>query len=272
VVQALQEAPPGHYRFRQVLKSETLKVLTLRSTAITAGLTVVTGLLATALVTHAQLHHRPGSYAGFDPTQESLTGLLIAGLTGGVFGALLITAEYSSGTIRATMAATPRRLLLLVTKIGVAATGVVVFCELLSFACFFLGQAILTGAGPPSATLGTPGALRAVVLAGVFIALLALMSFGFGVILRSTAGAIGAFAGVVFVLPIVMYGISQPDLRYVPTNMLELSIMATVNRAGAAAGLGGALPLSPAAALVLMAAYAAASLATGAVLFVRRDG
>ena len=109
----------------------------------------------TGLVTHAALHHGPGFY-GFDPTQESLTGMITVALTGGVFGALLITGEYSSGTIRTTLAATPKRPILLATKIGVTAVLTVVFCEVLSFLTFFLGQAILSGGGAPTATLASP--------------------------------------------------------------------------------------------------------------------
>ncbi len=264
---AIQNAPLGHYRVKHVVKSEVLKVLTLRSTAITVGLTVVFGLLVTGLVTNAALHHGPGYYIGFDPTQNSLIGLIVAGLTGGVFGALLITGEYSSGTIRASLAATPRRPILLAAKIGVAAAAAVVFCELLSFVSFFLGQAVLSAGGAPSANLGSPGALRAVVMTGVFIALMALMSFGFGLILRSTAGAIAAFVGVIFVLPLVMRAISERDLRYVPTNILTNSIMSTVDQ-----GPGGVLrPVSPAIGLLLMAIYAAIALVVGAVLFLRRD-
>jgi ABC-type transport system involved in multi-copper enzyme maturation permease subunit len=267
MAQAIQRAPLGHYRVKHVVKSEVLKILTLRSTAITVALTLVAGLLVTGLVTNSDLHQGPGYYAGFDPTQDSLTGLIVAGLTGGVFGALLITGEYASGTIRLSLAATPRRPILLAAKIGVASAAALVFCELLSFASFFLGQAVLSGGGAPSASLGSPGALRAVVMTGVFIALLALMSFGLGLILRSTAGAIAAFVGVVFVLPLVMRGISQRDLRYVPTNILNNSIMSTVNQ-----GPGGVLrPLSPVIGLLLMAVYAAVALTAGAVLFIRRD-
>jgi ABC-2 type transport system permease protein len=263
----VEDAAPGHYRVKHVVKAEVLKVTTLPSTAIIVGLTVVAGLLVTGLVSNTNLHHSPAYYIGFDPTKTSLSGLWVAGLTGGVFGALLITGEYSSGTIGATIAATPRRPLLLVAKISVAATAAVVFCELLSFVSFFLGQAVLSG-GAPSAGLGSPGALRAVVLTGIFIALTALMSFGFGLILRNSAGAIAAFAAIVFVLPIVMNGMSKPDLRYVPPNILETSIMATVNQAQASPGFR---PLSPVMGLLLMAVYTAVVLAAGAVLFVRRD-
>ncbi len=267
MTQAIQVAPLGHYRTKHVVRSEIVKILTLPSTAITLGLTVVAGLLVTGLVANAALHHGVLYYNGFDPTQTALTGLIVAALTGGVFGALLITGEYSSGTIRTTLAATPKRPALLGAKIGVTAAGVVAFCELLSFTSFFLGQAILSGGGAPSANLGSPGALRAVVLTGLFIALMALMSFGFGLIFRSTAAAIAAFVGVVFVLPLVMRGISQPDVRYLPTNILTNSVMSTVNQ-----GPGGIVqPLSPTVGLLLMALYAAIVLAAGATLFVRRD-
>ncbi len=264
---AIQDRRPGHYRLKNVVKSETFKILTLRSNAIIVGVTVISALLVTGLVANADSHHGPAYYIGFDPTQNSLIGLIVAALTGGVFGAMLITSEYASGTVRATIAATPRRPMLLAAKIGVGAAVTVVFCVLLSFASFFLGQAVLSGGGAPSASLGSPGALRAVVMTGVFIALMALMSFGFGLILRSTAGAIAAFVGVVFVLPLVMHGISEPDLRYVPTNILTNSVMSTVNQ-----GPGGIVsPLSPTVGLLLMAVYAAVALAAGTVLFVRRD-
>jgi ABC-type transport system involved in multi-copper enzyme maturation permease subunit len=257
---------PGRAGVRQAVRSEAAKILTLRSTAITLGVTVVAALLVTGLATHAQGNHRPASFVGFDPTQLSLSGLIVAGLTGGVFGALLITGEYSSGTIRATLAALPRRRSLLLAKTGVTAAATLVFCEVLSFACFFLGQAVLAGVHAPSATLATPGALRAVAMTGVVIALLALMSFGFGLIFRSTAGAIAAFVGVVFVLPLVVHNISEHDVRDLPTNILTNSVMQTVPQ-----GPGPNGPVSPVVGLCLMALYAAASIAIGTVLFVQRD-
>jgi ABC-2 type transport system ATP-binding protein len=259
--------PAGRYRVRHAVRSEIVKMLTLRSTAVMLGITVVAALLVTGLVTKNALHQPRPFYFGFDPTQQSLTGLIVAGLTAGVFGALLITGEYSSGTIRMTLAATPKRPVALAAKLGVTA-ATVVFSLLLSFAAFGIGQAILAGGGAPSAGLGSPGALRAVLLTGLFIALLALMSFGFGLVLRSTAGAIAAFAGVVFVLPLVMHGISEPDVRYVPTNILTNSIMSTSRPLG---GPGGVGPLSPGIGFLLMASYAAIPLVVGAVLFGRRD-
>jgi ABC-type transport system involved in multi-copper enzyme maturation permease subunit len=237
------------------------------------------------------LGHPAGWYVGFDPTQTSLTGVIIAGLTGGVFGALIITGEYSSGTIRASLSATPRRPILLTAKIGVTAAAVIVVCEILSLASFFLGQAILSGQQTPSATelqqsgpvpigpggrvllnhlsthasLGSPGAFRAVWMTGLFIALLALMSFGLGLIFRSTAGAIAGFAGVTFVLPLVIRGISEHLVRYMPTNILLNSVMSTVPNNGPHA------PLSPPIGLLVMALYGVVALAVGVSLFTKRD-
>jgi ABC-2 type transport system permease protein len=264
---AAMPVPATHYRVKHVIKSEVMKVMTLPSTAITVGVTVVLSLLVTALVAHAALHHGPGFYIGFDPTQETLTGMIVAGLTAGVFGALLITGEYASGTVRASLAATPKRPVLLAAKLVVTAAITVAFFELLSFATFFLGQAILHSGGAPSVSLGSTGALRAVTLTGLFVSLLALMSFGWGLICRSTAAAIGAFVGVVFVLPLVMRGISEHLLRYVPTNILVNSIMSTIHQ-----GPGGIdQPVTPAVGLLLMTLYAVLVVGVGTVLFMKRD-
>jgi ABC-2 type transport system permease protein len=289
--QVMPAAPPGHYRLKNVVRAEVVKILTLRSTAITLGITVVAVLLVTGLVSNAALGHSPAFYIGFDPTQTSLTGMIIAGLSGGVFGALIITGEYSSGTIRTSLAATPRRPMLLTAKIGVTAVAVVVFCEVLSFVSFFLGQAILSGQATPSATqlqesgqgpigpdgkllavqfnthasLSSPGAFRAVWMTGLFIALLALMAFGLGLVFRSTAGALAGFVGVTFVLPLVIRGISEHLVRYMPTNILVNSVMSTQPNGGPYA------PLSPPIGLLVMVLYAVVALGIGVVLFNKRD-
>ena len=176
----LLDAPRGHYRPKHIARSELAKIVTLRSTAITVGLTVVACLLVTGLASHAATHHGPGYYQGFDPTQQSLSGMITVALAGGVFGALLITGEYSSGTIRSTLGAAPKRPMLLAVKLGVTTGLTMAFSVVLSFVSFFLGQAILSNGGAPTATLASPGAARAVVLTGLFIGLLALMAFGFG--------------------------------------------------------------------------------------------
>ncbi len=261
--------PRGHYRAVHVARAELAKIASLRSTAITLGTTVVAALVVTTLVAHSQLHQFPPGFAnGFDPTATALSGMIVVALTSGVFGALLITNEYSSGTIRATLAATPKRPMVFATKAVVTAAMMLAFCEALSFACFFLGQAILSGGGAPSAGLASPGAARAVVMTGAFVTLLCLMSLAFGFVFRSTAAAIAAFVGVVFVLPLVMHGISRTAVPYLPTTILANSIMVTVRQAPP--GAPGA-PLSPTVGLVLMVVYAAVALLAGAAVFFKRD-
>jgi len=91
------------------------------------------------------------------------------------------------------------------------------------------------------------------------------MSFGLGLIFRSTAGAIAAFAGVTFVLPLVTRGISEHLVRYMPTNILVNSVMSTVPNGGPYA------PLSPPVGLLVMTLFAIVPLAVGVMLFTKRD-
>lgn len=257
-----QTLPAGRYRMRDVMRAEALKLTTLRSTLWMLLISVVGGLLVTFLTTNAVLHHDPQWYQGFDPTQQALVGLLVPALVLGVFGALAVTNEYASGSIRMSLSATPRRPLLLGAKLLVAAMAVLACGEVLSFGCFWLGQAVLSGGGAPSAHFGQPGVLRAVVMSGACVALLSLLSFGLGLIFRSTAGALAGFAGVTFVLPLILRAMSEHDSHYAPAPILTNSIMSTISNPDR---------LSPTIGLLLMILYAAAALAAGAVLFVRRD-
>jgi ABC-type transport system involved in multi-copper enzyme maturation permease subunit len=252
----------GRYRIKNVVRAEAAKLLSLRSTLVMLVISVAGAGLITFLSTHGALHHSADWYGGFDPTQTSLVGMILPALVFGVFGALAVTSEYASGTIRASLAATPRRPVLLAAKFLVAATAVLVISEIMSFACFWLGQAILSGGGAPSAHLGQPGVLRAVMLTGLVVGLLSILSFGLGLILRSTAGALSAYAGVAFVLPLILRAMPGNDVQYSPTGILTNSVMATVKQGKA---------LSATVGLELMVAYTIAVLAAGTVVFLRRD-
>lgn len=258
----------GHYRLSHAVRSEVLKLTSLRSSLITLGVTLVFTLLISILSATSSLH-KPAAYyheTGFDPTHQVLTGMIAAVLTGGVFGALLITGEYASGTIRATLTALPRRPLLLAAKLGVTAVALIGVCELLSFAVFFLGEAILSGGGAPSATLASHDALRAVVFTGLGVPLMALMAFGFGLIFRSTAGAIASFVGVIFVLPLTVRNFWENGVPYMPPNILGQSLNATLPNGG-----GPGAPLPAGAGLGMLAVYALIPLVIGSVLFLKRD-
>ncbi|MDQ2814553.1 MAG: ABC transporter permease [Actinomycetota bacterium] len=111
----------GHYGFRQVAEMEWLKLRSIRSTAWIMGV-FAAGMIVVAILVLS--HENWASMnaverAGFDPTNEGFAGLAIGQLAFGVLGALVITSEFSSGMIRATLTAVPRRPLLLAAKAAV---------------------------------------------------------------------------------------------------------------------------------------------------------
>ena len=165
------------------------------------------GLIGLAMLAAGHENYAQMSAAGrasFDPTYDAFLGLVPGQLLLGVLGVLAITTEFSSGMIRATFAAAPRRPLVLAAKAAVLGAVTLAAGEISAFAAFYAGQAMLK-APAPHATLGQPGVLRAVAMAGAYPALIALISLGIGAIIRHTAGAICALVGVVFVLPLLFF-------------------------------------------------------------------
>jgi ABC-type transport system involved in multi-copper enzyme maturation permease subunit len=256
------EPPRWRAGLPQAMRAEWTKLVSLRSTRWTLLITAVGTFLVTFLATHGALHHSPQWYRGFDPTNQSLSGMAIGSLALGVLGILAVSAEYGSGTIRSSLAATPRRGAFLTAKVIVVGLLTLLLGEALSFIAFFEGQAVLKG-GAPTATLGQPGVLRAVALSGFFLALFALLGLGLGVIVRHTAGAIAVFAGVTFLLPILFNSISHDIARFAPELIFANSIAATVNQHDDA--------VSVTMGVVLMLGYCAAALGLGALLLNRRD-
>jgi ABC-2 type transport system permease protein len=202
--------------------------------------------------------------ASFDPTNDGFIGLALGQLLAGALGALAITAEYSSGMIRATLSAVPRRARVLAAKAAVTGAVTLAAGEALAFAAFFAGQAALR-APAPHATLAQPGVLRAVLMAGAYPGLVALLALGLGAVIRHTAGAIAAVVGVLFVLPVVLIPVSGTQgavEQFLPEQIAENSLTAVkpvAHALPAPAGLG------------LLCLYAAAALAAGAWVLARRD-
>ena len=131
------------------MRAEWTKLVSLRSTRWTLLVTAVGTVLVTFLSTHGALHHNKAWYQGFDPTNQSLAGLAIGSLSLGVLGVLTISGEYGTGTIRSSLAAMPRRGVLLAAKVAVVGLCTLVVGEALSFIAFFEGQAVLRGAARP---------------------------------------------------------------------------------------------------------------------------
>jgi ABC-2 type transport system permease protein len=252
------------YGIRQSVRSEVTKLASVRSTTWTLLATVVGTLAVTVLATKG-IHHQGGGRhdSGFDPTNQSLSGIALGQLTIGVLGVLMITGEYGSGTIRSSLAATPRRPLLLGAKTLVIGAVSLVVGEILAFACFFLGQAMLSGQAPV-ATIGQPGVVRALLLTGAYLALLGMFGLGLGVIIRHSAGAIAAFVGTTLLLPVLLQPLAAHGnpARFTPEQILANSVAAVVRQSG---------QLSPTVGFLLMVGYCAVALAVGALLLLRRD-
>lgn len=253
----------SHYRMKHVFRSETAKITTLRSNLWILLVTVAGSLLVDWLAMRGQLGHSADWYQGFDPTNQSLAGLLVATLTVGVFGVLAVTAEYGSGTIRTTLSAVPRRTMLVQAKALVVGSATVIVGEVLAFGCFWLGQAMLSGHHDPSAHLFQPGVFRAITLTGAFLALLALMGMILGLIFRSTAGGIAGYVGATLLLPLILRAVPGDPNRYTPIGLISNSVSSTMkqspNQVPALLGFG------------LMVGYCVALYAVGLVLMTRRD-
>jgi hypothetical protein len=202
--------------------------------------------------------------AAFEPTSYALSGVFLAQLAIGVLGVLIITGEYGTGMIRTTFAAVPQRRLVLAAK-AVVFTAVTLVTGVAScLVGFFLSQAILSSHHLQT-TIGAPGVLRAVIGGGLYLAVLGLLAFGIGAIIRHTAGAIAAIFGLVLVLPTMAIflpsSLSNNIGPYLPSN------------AGRAVFSVASQPhtLAPWTGLAVFCTYAAASLLVAGFLVARRD-
>ncbi len=255
------------YGFRSVAQMEWLKLRSVRSTAWVL-LVFAAGMIGLAILVVAHQHWAtmsPADRVSFDPTNDSFAGLAIGQLALGVLGVLAITTEFSSGMIRATLAAVPRRPLLLAAKAAVVGAATLVAGEILAFAAFAVGEAVLRSPAP-HASLGQPGVLRAVLMGGAYPALIALIALGLGAVIRHTAGAICAVVGILFVLPLILvplgYSVQNSVGQFMPMLIAENSLTAVKPMSHA---------LSPAVGLGMLCLYAVAALAAGGWALARRD-
>ncbi len=250
------------------VRAEWIKLRSVRSTVwallVMAALTVGLGALISSAVVHRWDRLGPGERARLDPTGVSLRGLFLAQLAVMVLGVLVMSAEYATGQIRATVAATPQRVVVLVAKTAVFAAVVLVTAAVAVFPAFELGQSILAGKHI-SVQLGDAGVLRAVSFGPVYLALLGAMSVGVATMLRRTAGAIATMVGLLLVVPIIVNFLPSPwndDIgRYLPSSA-GAAMFSVHHQAGDLSWTGG---------LSLMVGYAVAALALGAAVLVRRD-
>ena len=262
---------PGRVTWMGVVRSEWIKLRSLRSTwyCLLAVVLIVDGLGTLFSAVRANRMETAigpnGRILGIDATQISLRGAFLAQLAIGVLGALVITGEYATGMIRSSLAAVPKRQPVLWTKAAVFATTVFVVSLVATLLGFLLGQLALASTHL-QATLSTPGALRAVIGAAVYLTLIGLLAVGLGFLIRSTAGAIATLVGIVLVAPLLANALPSPYSDDV-TKYLPLSagqrIISTLNP--------DPNQLAPWAGIGVTALYALAALVAGAVALNRRD-
>ena len=302
----LASLPPavGRAGLKGALASEFTKLRSVRSTYWTLGaLFIVSVGLAVAITagTAANFANNPGNKAGFDATQASLGAFFELGqLIIAVLGAMVITSEYSTGMIRTSLTAQPRRGVVYAAK-AIAFTIVTLVISLVtSFVTFFAGQAVLSGKGVaaslfhtvtipananvncqpnpgngPSCTATFSGidvihpsaVLVAIITTALYVTLVAVIAYGVGSIVRHTAGAIAIVVALLLVVPIIEHLLPQDwgndMMRFLPDAARQV-VAVTVG--GPVANLWSTWPQ-----LGVTALWAAALVAVGAYLFRKRD-
>jgi ABC-2 type transport system permease protein len=252
----------------RVIFSEWTKLRSVRSTRwsllVATLLTIGFPILASAVISAHWGHQSAQERATFNPLDPALIGSQIAQLAIGILGVLVISGEYSTGMIRATFTAVPKRLPVLWAKAAVFA--VVTFALMLPsvLIAFFASQSILTR-HHASFSWSHPGVARAVIGAALYLTVIAVMTVGLGTILRNTAGGIATFAAIFFVVP--------PLMNVLPTSWNDAITPYLPGNAGRAiiSITHDAHSLAPWTGFALFCGYAALSLVVAAVLLVRRD-
>jgi ABC-type transport system involved in multi-copper enzyme maturation permease subunit len=253
----------------RVIRSEWTKLRSLRSTVWSLASAIVTTIglpvLFAAVVASHWSTMRPAERAHRHPLDIALAGVNISQLALGVLGVLMITGEYSTGMIRASFTAVPRRLPVLWGKVVVYAT--VVFALLLPsvVASYLASQAVLARHHILQTSLSAPSVARAVVGGALYVTVIGLFGLALGAIVRNTAGGIAAFVAILFVIP--------PLMNVLPSSWNDAITPYLPSTAGRAIFSLGNDPhsLGPWTGFGLFCGYTLVALAAAAVLLVRRD-
>jgi ABC-2 type transport system permease protein len=253
----------------RVVRSEWTKLHSLRSSRwsllVAWLLTVGFPLLFATILSNRWSHLSPRERAHRQPLDVALSGVNVAQLAIGVLGVLLISGEYSTGMIRSTFVAVPRRLPVLWAKAIVYAAVTLALTVPAVLIGFFGSQAILRNHHILELSFSHPGVARTVLGGAVYLTLVGVFALGLGAILRNTAGGIATFAAIMFVIP--------PLLNILPSdwnNAINPYLPSTAGNAIFSL-THGSDTLAPWPGFALFCGYTALSLAIAAVLLVRRD-
>jgi ABC-2 type transport system permease protein len=256
---------------REALHAEWTKLRTLASTGWlllgAAALTVAVGTIADAAATC------PSGGCQADPAKLGLTGVQAGQTIVVVIAVLAVSGEYSTGMIRVTLTAMPRRLTVLAAKAALIAGLVLAAGAVAVLACVLAARVILPGHGftaahgYPPLSLGAGPVLRAACGSVLYLALIALLSLGVATAVREPAVAIGLVLGLLYVFPVVTSVVGnkhwQRHLEQIGPMTAGLYIQATASLRS--------LPLTPWQGLGVLALWAAGALTIGALIFRFRD-
>lgn len=260
----------GHLNFARVIRSEWIKLRSLRSTFWTYAIVVVLGLGLTALVVSfipadAAAQMPAAQHSSFVVRSASF-GVNLGQLAVAVLGVLAITGEYSTGMIRSSFAAVPKRLPVLAAKAIVLFVASFVVGVVTSAASWAIAAPVLSGKGF-SADFSSPATLWAIVGAGAYLGLVSVFALGLGTILRAGGGGIAAALGVVFLLPILVSLIGS----LTGIDWINKSSNYLISAAGEGMAGSDNAGFEPWANVLIVLAWTAVSVVIAAIVLKRRD-
>jgi ABC-2 type transport system permease protein len=253
----------------RIVLSEWTKFRSLRSTlwSLFAAIALAIGFscLAAVVTVIRWSHMTLEEQLARNPITIALIGVNLSQLALSVLGVLFISSEYSTGMIRATMSAVPRRLPVLWAKVAVFAAvtlAVTIPCVLIDF---FATQAILGSHQILRIPFTAPGVERTILGGALYLTVTGVFALGLGAITRNTAGGITVFVAIFFVIP--------PLMNILPTNWNNAISEYLPSSAGrdVFALFHGSHDLAPWPGFALFVGYTAVVIAIAAILLVRRD-
>jgi ABC-2 type transport system permease protein len=261
--------PASDVTLGRVIRSEWTKLWSLRSTRWSLLIAVLAQIglgLLFAAITMAQWNHLNFfQRLAFHSIDRSIAGYHLAQLAIGVLGVLVISGEYGTGQIRSSLLAVPKRLPVLWAKLLVFGSVTFVLILISALISFFGAQAIFTE-HHVNVAIGAPDALRSVIGAALYLTVTAVICTALGTIIRSTAGAISAYVGLLFVLPGVVAllptSIDNSVSPYLPINAGTTVASAVNVGSGVSSTWGG---------FAFYCGYAAVLVLVAAMLLKRRD-
>jgi ABC-type transport system involved in multi-copper enzyme maturation permease subunit len=249
---------------RRVVRSEWRKFVSLRSTLAVLAAAVL-GMLIVAMIVAYNTRHLSSNLDANDVVASSpLQGYYLGQLLIGALGVLFVTGEYSTGMIRATMTAVPRRVPVLWAKLIVFVTFTAISMVVSSVVAFVAAEAFISRYRT-GISFGSPGAARVAIGTGIYLTLVGVIGAAIGWIVRSTPGALVTYLGVILVIPVLFGTVLGQWGKHVAEFLPSQAGSAFINT------LPDGLSLHPWAGLGVMALWVVGFVAVALFLLRRRD-